>query len=107
MPRGRIATGRWPTYLAAGSALFAVALGVAVLAGWFLHIPTLIQIRPHLLPMPRNAAASFVLCGLALLSLAAGGPRWLVVVCAGSAGALGLLTILEFVFGVNLGVDEL
>jgi len=97
----------WPAYLAAGSAVFAVALGVTVLAGWFFHVPTLIQIRPHLLPMTRNAAAGFALCGLALLSIVVGGPPWLVVVCAGFVGALSLLTILEFAFSVNLGVDEL
>jgi signal transduction histidine kinase/CheY-like chemotaxis protein len=97
----------WPIYLAAGSAVFAVALGVAVLAGWFLHVPTLIQIRPDLLPMPRNAAAGFVLCGLALLTIAVGGPRWLVVVCAGLVCALTVVTLLEFAFSVNLGVDEL
>src|SRR6185295_2557932 len=120
MPGARNATGNsctdvsttlrstsWPTYFAAGSAVCAVALGVVVLAGWFFHLPALIQIRPHLLPMPRNAAAGFVLCGLALLSIAIRGPRWLVLVCAGFAGTLSVLTILEFAFRVNLGVDEL
>src|SRR5262245_58601943 len=94
----------WPTYLAAGAAVFAVALGVVVLAGWFLHIPTLVQIRPHLLPMTRNAAAGFALCGVALLTIVVGGPRWLVVACAGFVGTLSLLTILEFALSVNLGV---
>ena len=97
----------WPTYLATGAALFAIALGVLVLAGWVFHLPTLVQIRPRLLPMPRNSAAGFALCGLALLSIAVGGPRWLVVVCAGFVGALSVLTLLEFAFTVNLGVDEL
>ena len=97
----------WATYLAAGSAVFAFTLGVVVLAGWVFHLPTLIQIRPHLLPMPRNTAASFALCGLALLSIVVGGPRWLVAVCAGLVGALSLLTLVEFAFSVNLGVDAL
>ena len=97
----------WPSYLAAGSAVFAVALGVTVLAGWFFHVPTLVQILPQLLPMPRNTAAGFAVCGLALLLIVVGGPRWVVVVCAGSVGTLSLLTIVESAFGVNLGVDEL
>jgi two-component system, sensor histidine kinase and response regulator len=87
--------------------VFTLVLGVAVLAGWFFHIATLIQIRPDLPPMTPNAAASFALCGLALLSIVVGGPRWLVVVCAGSAGALSLLKVLASAFSVNLGVDEL
>ena len=107
MPRPHEGLNSWATYLAAGSAVFAIVLGMAVLAGWFFEIPALIQIRPHLVPMTRNAAAGFVLCGLALLSIVVGGPRWLVVVCAGVVGALSLLTIVEFAFGVNLGVEEL
>ena len=87
--------------------MLVIALGLVVLAGWLFHVPTLIQIRPHLPPMTRNAAAGFALCGVALLSIVFDGPRRLVVVCAGLAGALSLLTIVEIVFGVNLGVDDL
>ena len=87
--------------------MFTLVLGVAVLAGWFLHIPALIQILPQLPPMTRIAAASFALCGLALLSIVGGGPRWLVVACTGTVGVLSVLTILQFAFGVNVGVDEL
>ena len=97
----------WPTRVAAGSAVFIVALGLAVLAGWFFHAAALVQVLPQLPPMTRNAAACFVLCGLALLMLARGSPRWPVVVCAGMAGAVSLLTIFEFAFGVNTGIDEL
>jgi signal transduction histidine kinase/DNA-binding response OmpR family regulator len=84
-----------------------IALGVAVLAGWVLHVPVLIRIRPDLPPLVRNAAAAFLLSGVALLSLVFDGPRRLVIACAGSVGALSLLTILQFALGVNLGVDEL
>ena len=97
----------WPTRLAAGSAVFIVALGLTVLAGWFSHTPALIQLLPQLPPMTRNAAACFVLCGLALLIVALKGPRWLVVACAGTVSAVSVLTIIEYVFGVNAGVDEL
>jgi two-component system, sensor histidine kinase and response regulator len=97
----------WPARLAAGSALFIVALGLTVLAGWFLHAPALIQLLPHLPPMTRNAAACFLLCGLALLMVALGSPRWLVVACSGLVGAVSLLTIVEFGFAVNAGIDEI
>src|SRR5262245_65874960 len=59
------------------------------------------------MPMPRNAAAGFVLCGVALLSIVAGGPCWLVAGGAGVIAALGFVTLAEFVFGVNLGVDQM
>jgi len=68
--------------------VFTLVLGVAVLAGWFLHIPALIQILPQLPPMTRIAAASFALCGLALLSIVGGGPRWLVVASTGTVAVV-------------------
>jgi PAS domain S-box-containing protein len=84
-----------------------VALGATVLVGWFSHTTALIQFKPHLPPMTRNAAACFVLCGLALLMVVRKGPRWLVVVCAGIVSALSVLTLVEIVFGVNVGINEL
>jgi PAS domain S-box-containing protein len=107
---GRIATVRvtpWPTRLAVGSAAFIVALGLTVLAGWLSRTPALIQLLTQLPPMTRNTAVCFLLCGLALLTVALKGRRWLVVACAGTVGALSVVTIVEYVFGVNAGVDEL
>jgi PAS domain S-box-containing protein len=97
----------WPRRIAGGSAVFMVALGLTVLAGWFSHIPALIQFGSQLPPMTRNAAACSVLCGLALLMVVLRAPRWLTVVCAGIASAISILTIVEYVFGVNAGIDEL
>jgi PAS domain S-box-containing protein len=97
----------WPTRFAAGSAALIVALGVTVLAGWFFHNPTLIQLQPQLPPTTRNAAACFLLCGLALLMEALRGPRWLVAACAGIVSAVSVLTIVEYVLRINAGIDEL
>jgi hypothetical protein len=93
--------------VATGSALFVVALGLIVLAGWFSHTTALIQFKPHMPPMTRNAAACFLLCGLALLTVIFRGPSWLVVVSAGIVSAGSVLTIVEYVFRVNIGIDEL
>ena len=97
----------WPKRLAAGAAIFVIALGLTVLAGWFSHTPTLFQILPQLPPMTRNAAACFVLSGLALLLAALGSGRRLVAVCAALVSVVSLLTISEYVFSVNPGIDEL
>lgn len=97
----------WPTRVAVGSALFMVALGGTVLAGWFSRTPALIQFGFQLPPMTRNAAACSLLCGVALLIVVLRGPRWLTVVCAGIVSTVCILTIVEFVFGVNVGIDEL
>ena len=97
----------WPTRVAAGSAVFMVTLGLTVLVGWFSHTRALIQFGPQLPPMTRNAAACSLLCGLALLTVVLRGPRWLTVVCAGIAGAISFLTIVEYLFAVTTGIDEL
>jgi len=87
--------------------MIVIALGAIVLFGWFSHSPVLVQLLPLLPPMTRNAAACFVLSGLALLMTAQSGPRWAVVLCSGAAGIWSLLTILEFTLGMDAGVDEL
>ena len=83
------------------------ALGLVVLVGWSSHYTSLIQLRPDLPPMTRNAAACFLLCGLALLTIVLKGPKWIVVTCAGIVSAGSVLTILEYIFRVNAGIDEL
>jgi hypothetical protein len=57
--------------------------------------------------MTSNSAACFLLCGLALLIIVLRGPHWLVILCAGAASVVSLLTIAEYVFHVHLGIDEL
>jgi signal transduction histidine kinase/DNA-binding response OmpR family regulator len=97
----------WPKRLAAGAAIFVIALGLTVLAGWFSHTPALFQILPQLPPMTRNTAACFALCGLALLLVTLGRGHWLVAACAALVGTVSFLTIVEYVFSVNVGIDEL
>ena len=102
-----VATLARPRHLAAGAGVFVIALGLTVLIGWVSNAHALVQVLPVLSPVRRNAAACLVLCGLALLAIALKGPRRLVVVCAGVAGVVGILTIVEHAVGVNLGIDEL
>ena len=97
----------WPRRLAGASGVFVLALGLTVLVGWFYHVAALFQLQPQWPPVTRNAAACFVLSGLALLIVTLRKPNWLVLACAGIVGALSLLTIVEYVFGVNTGIDEL
>lgn len=81
-------------------------LGAMVLIGWYLHNTTLIQVFPAFAPMQYNTALGFLLCGLCLL-LYIFGQQKLGVMLAGIVGLLGALTLVQYLFNLNLGIDEL
>src|SRR5215470_19381713 len=83
----------------------AVALGSAVLFGWYTHSPWLVQLLPTFAPMQYNAALSVLLCGLGLLALSGERVRF-ERVCGIVVAAIGLLTLYEYIFGLSLGLDQ-
>ena len=82
------------------------ALGLAVIVGWHLHSETLLQLHPTYAPMQYNAALNFVLCGTGLLALTCGWPR-IAATCGAVAAVIGLLTLSEYLLGINLEIDQL
>ena len=85
-------------------------LGFVVLVGWYTHTLALLRIVPTFVAMSYNAALGFCLAGLGLASVLS--PRSslarALVLVGGLYGALvGLLTLIEYLFGLHLGVDEL
>jgi signal transduction histidine kinase/CheY-like chemotaxis protein len=97
--------------LAASAALVTLATGVVVLFGWMLDIPSLKSVLPGFVTMKANTAVGFVLAGasLALLGCAARSVRIrrLSQACAGIMALLGLLTFSQYLFGLDLGIDQL
>lgn len=79
-------------------------LGLFVLLAWFLHKESLIVILPHSASMKFNTALGFALSGAALLLFAR--PRWSVWP-ARIVALLGALTLVEYLAGIRLGIDEL
>jgi diguanylate cyclase (GGDEF)-like protein len=92
-------------------AVVVVAVGIAVVIGWFLNIALLKSVLPGLASMKVNTACSFLASGVAL---------WIVHTCAQGSGslrlartlsaivaALGGLTLAEDLFGLDLGIDQL
>jgi sensor domain CHASE-containing protein len=77
-----------------------------VAAGWIVHSLPLIQLRPHFAPMHFNTAVCFVLIGAALglwaLDLGRATP-----VLGFLVAAIGALTMGEYLFHANLGIDQL
>lgn len=97
---------RWPTVLATVTGGLCAALGLTVLVGWHTHNTVLLQIDPSFVAMVYNTALGFVLCGASLLMITVGWPR-LAVVGGVYAIAVGLLTLAEFTFAKDLGIDQL
>jgi PAS domain S-box-containing protein len=87
-----------------GAALL-VLMGALVMVGWVQGIDPLVQLAPDYLPMQPNMALSLIAIGIVLLALEWQAHRlvWLAVLPA----AVGLLTILQYVSGWNLSIDEI
>lgn len=81
-------------------------LGAVVLLGWYLHEPALIQVNPAFVPMQYNTALGFALAGLALLGLAWSKPK-LAKVAGSITLVIGALTLVEYIFAVDLKIDQL
>ena len=85
-------------------------LGCFVLAGWLLEINELKSIFPGLATAKVNTAIGFLLTGLALLIRNENPTRLSLIimrVCAVIVTLLGLLTLGEYIFDLNLGIDQL
>jgi PAS domain S-box-containing protein len=83
-----------------------LAIGIGVLIGWQLDIPTLKSVLPGLATEKANTALSFALCGAGLLCMHRPWPTAGAVLGAAVA-ALATLTIFQDVMGFDAGLDEL
>lgn len=92
-------------------ALAGIALGASVLIGWWLDVAALKTVLPGAASMKINTALSFLLAGVSLhaAGLQNGSPAWRSAhIFPGALVALiGMLTTVEYGFGVDLGVDQL
>ena len=105
MPEENSITRRCNAVATAAGGLSAT-LGLLVLVGWYTHVKVLIQVLPAFVPMQYNTALGFLLCGAGLVALARGRLR-LAIACGSVAGLVGVLTFAEYLFGLNLGLDQL
>ena len=96
------------------AALALMAVGALVLFGWALDIQTLKSVRPGLVVMKANTALCFTLAGASLYIGGRNGAhystpqrKYAALACAMVVALVGLLTISEYVFGLNLGIDQM
>lgn len=90
-------------YLAAA---FCILLGGLVTIGWYSHSYLIVQMRPEFSPMQINSSLSFILAGCSLIFLMRDQYKW-TQITAGLILAISIITLLEYIFDANLGIDEL
>lgn len=90
---------------------FVALTGLVVLVGWTLDVTALKSVAPTLVAMKPNTAIAFVLSGVALWLLRkANGDAWdawAARLISGAVVLVGALTLVEWIFSLNLGIDEL
>ncbi len=111
-PRSRIVL--WTREVPKVASILVVFLGAMVLLGWVLNLQVLTSLFPGQTSMRPNSAAAYISAGLALWMLRKrqeGGSsrlrRRIGQSCAFLVAALGVLTLIEYLISVNLGIDQL
>ena len=80
-------------------------LGSIVLYGWYTHNAALIQVNPAFVAMQYNTALGFLMAGTGLLLVVLNNRLSLFFgLCT---LLIGSLTLVEYIFGVNLRIDQL
>jgi PAS domain S-box-containing protein len=93
------------------AAVFGIGVGLLVLLGWLLNIPTVKSVLPGFATMKANTALALLLAGLSLWWLGASQvnarQRRLGQIAAIATALIGLVTVAEYLFGTDLGIGEL
>jgi PAS domain S-box-containing protein len=94
----------------------AIIVGISVLVGWILDIGVLKSVLPGRVTTKPNAAICFVLSGIALelVTVATGregvrssARKRVALVCSCVVAIMGIATLGEYLFGLNLHIDTL
>jgi PAS domain S-box-containing protein len=96
------------------ASVVAVFLGALVIFGWVLHLQVLTSLIPGQTSMRPNSAVAYILAGFGLWFLQEGGGHrvskfWRRAgnTCSVVVITLGVLTLSEYLFSFNLGLDQL
>jgi signal transduction histidine kinase len=95
------------SHLATAALIAIVATGLCVIAGWVLDVETLKSGLPGFVAMKINTAIGFIMSGVALYLLrSTGRPSSAGRIPALVTAVLGLLTLVEYLLSVELGIDQ-
>ncbi|HUX78305.1 MAG TPA: diguanylate cyclase [Alphaproteobacteria bacterium] len=97
---------RFLAWMVLFAGLICIMLGAISLIGWYTNTPILFQMLPGLTPMYYNTALCLIVIGTALIILISGHKK-IAALLGIFVTILAVLTMLEYSFGINLGIDEL
>ncbi|MES0385290.1 MAG: hypothetical protein ABUJ98_11975, partial [Hyphomicrobium sp.] len=83
-----------------------VALAFLIVVGWYTGTTSLVRVLPTAAPMKFDTSLAFLLCGLAMLSHL-DHRTYLAAACSIAVCLIALLTLGQYLFGVNLGLGQL
>ncbi len=92
--------------IALASAFLSTLLGAIVLVGWYTRNTRLIQVNESFVPMQYNTALCFLLLGISLALVVFQRVAWAQLTLL-PVFAIGVLTLVEYVFRVSIGIDQL
>jgi len=92
---------------ACGLGVAVATIGALVVLGWAIDVVIIPSGVDDFDALRANAGLALLLGGAALVLVAIGSRGWLARSLASGVLAIGLLTVGEYVFGVDLGIDEL
>jgi signal transduction histidine kinase/CheY-like chemotaxis protein len=83
-----------------------VAVALLIVVGWYTGTTSLARVLPASAPMPFDTTLAFFLCGLGLLSHL-DKRTYLAAACSITVCLIALLTLGQYLFGVDLGLGQL
>ena len=91
--------------------IITMIIGIVALIGWFIHNDFLRSFVPGELKMRFNVAVGFIFSSIVLLLHYFPGKNKLrqliAIILSAIISFIGLLTLAEYIFGLNIGIDEL
>lgn len=92
------------------AALVTMGIGIFVMIGWFIHNDFMRMLVPGQVKMKFNVASGFVLSSIVLLlyHFREKNKIWsyVSILLSVIVSLIGLLTLAEYIFGINIGIDE-
>jgi PAS domain S-box-containing protein len=92
------------------SGFFVLLVSIFVILGWIFDVKVLRSVNPEWVAMAFNSAIAFGLAGISLILITTNtraGLRRIAIVFALLVSLLGLLVLIQHIFGVDLHIDQL